>query len=59
LRELYRLLRPQGLLSITEQPGDPDFTPMPEVQILVEKEGFHLEKTYGRGKNYTINFRRA
>jgi len=58
LRELYRVLRPKGLLSITEQPGDPDFIPMPEVQKLVEKEGFHFERSYGRGKNYTINFRK-
>jgi len=59
LRELHRVLRPKGLLSITEQPGDPDFIPMPEIQRLAEKEGFKIETTYGRGKNYTVNFRKS
>lgn len=58
LREIYRVLCPQGLLSITEQPGDPDFIPMTEIQRFVEKKGFHFERYYGRGKNYTINFRK-
>ena len=57
LHELHRVLRPHGLLSITEQSLDPHFIPIPEVQTLVEKEGFRWEKTYGRRKNYTINFR--
>ncbi len=58
LREIHRLLGPKGLLSITEQPGDPDFMPMAEVKRLAEREGFHFERTYGRGRNYTINFRK-
>ena len=59
LRELYRLLRPKGLLSITEQPGDGDFIPKIDLQAQVEREGFRLEKSYGHGKNYTINFRKS
>ena len=58
LRELYRVLRPKGLLSITEQPCDPDSIPMPDIQGLAEKEGFCFEMSYGRGKNYTANFRK-
>ncbi len=58
LRQIYRALRPKGLLSITEQPGDPDFISMSEIRKLAENEGFLFEKAYGRGKNYTANFRK-
>ena len=58
LREIYRVLRPGGLLSLTEQPGDPDFIALPEARELVEGVGFRLEKAYGGGKNYTASFRK-
>jgi len=59
LRELYRVLRPQGLLSITEQPIDPDFIPLPEVRALAEEAGFCFERVFGGGRNYTANLRKA
>jgi ubiquinone/menaquinone biosynthesis C-methylase UbiE len=58
LREIYRVLRPGGLLSLTEQPGDPDFIALPDARELVEGVGFRLEKVYGGGKNYTASFRK-
>jgi ubiquinone/menaquinone biosynthesis C-methylase UbiE len=58
LREIYRVLRPGGLLSLTEQPGDPDFIALPEAREVVEGVGFRLEKVYGGGKNYTASFRK-
>lgn len=58
LKEIYRVLRPDGLLSITEQPGDPDFLPLVEVQSLAEEAGFCLERVHGHGKNFTVNFRK-
>jgi len=58
VREIHRLLRPGGLLSLTEQPGDPDFIALPDARKLVEGAGFRLEKVYGGGKNYTLNFRK-
>jgi len=58
VREIHRVLRPGGLLSLTEQPGDPDFIPLPEARELVEGMGFHFEKAYGRSKNYTASFRK-
>ncbi len=56
LSEIHRVLKPFGLLSITEQPGDPDFMSLPTVCSLAEKMGFKLLKVYGKGKNYTANF---
>ena len=58
LREIYRVLRPGGLLSLTEQPGDPDFIALPDARKLVEGAGFRFEKVYGGGKIYTASFRK-
>jgi ubiquinone/menaquinone biosynthesis C-methylase UbiE len=58
LREVHRALRPGGLLSLTEQPGDPDFVALPAARALAEGQGFRFEKVYGGGKNYTANFRK-
>jgi len=59
LDEICRVLKPSGLLSITEQPGDPDFLPMSTVLSLSEKQGFGFVESYGGGKNYTVNFRKV
>ncbi|UZN22571.1 methyltransferase domain-containing protein [bacterium 3DAC] len=56
ISEIHRVLKPHGILSITEQPGDPDFLPMPRVKKLAEKHGFRVIEQYGKGKNYTLNF---
>ncbi len=55
--ELYRVLRPGGLLSVTEQPGDPDLIHLDEMKKLIG-DLFSLEQIYGKGKNYTVNFRK-
>ncbi len=59
VREIYRALRPGGLLSVTEQPGDPDFVALPEARRLIEGVGFRFEKVFGGGKNYTASFRKS
>lgn len=58
LQSLYRVMCPGGLLSITEQPGDPDFQPLATVRALAEGYGFEWVKSFGQGKNYTANFRK-
>ena len=58
LRELYRALRPQGLLSITEQPGDPDALSRSTIRSLAEQQGFVFAETHGKRKNFTVNFRK-
>ena len=52
LGAIYRILKPSGLLSITEQPGDPDFLPLPIVRSLAEKQGFEFVESFGKKKNY-------
>jgi len=58
LGDIYRVLKPSGLLSITEQPGDPDFLPLPVVLSLAENQGFEFAERYGKKKNYTVNFKK-
>ncbi|MGI5819329.1 MAG: methyltransferase domain-containing protein [Armatimonadota bacterium] len=59
LREIRRILRPGGLLSNTEQPGDPDHIAQPVLRGMVEDAGFRFEQTWGAGSNYTMAVRRA
>lgn len=59
LREAGRVLRPNGLLSLTEQLGDPDFISMPEILKLAANAGFKLCAKYGFRFNYTANFKPA
>lgn len=58
LSEAYRVTRPAGLLSISEQRTDPDFLRFQEVNRLAKEAGFHLEQYFGWCWNYTANFRK-
>jgi len=58
VKEFYRLLRPNGILSISEQGGDPDKMSIKEIKNLLHDSGFELDKWYGTEKNFTINFRK-
>lgn len=57
VRECLRVLRPGGLLSITEQPGDPDALTRAKIHSLVGSVGWRPASSYGRGKSFTLNFR--
>ncbi|WP_457632872.1 methyltransferase domain-containing protein [Oceanithermus desulfurans] len=56
LREVRRVLRPGGWLSVTEQPGDPDFVPAERVRELAAAAGFEPRESYGSARNFTLNF---
>jgi len=57
LREIHRVLKQDGLLSITEfNLGDPDFIPKNEMMRIVQSAGFQVFAQYGGFFNYTINF---
>jgi ubiquinone/menaquinone biosynthesis C-methylase UbiE len=59
LLELHRVLRPGGVLSITEEFLDPDY-PLARTAIRWAREaGFVLAERHGNGFVYTLNFRKA
>ena len=58
VKEFYRMLRPNGILSISEQGGDPDKMSIKEIKNLLRGSGFEFDKLYGTEKNFTINFRK-
>ena len=57
-RELRRVLRPGGLLSITEEFYDPDYRFASETIRRIEASGFRLEARFGNFWVYTVNFRK-
>lgn len=59
LAELHRVLRSDGVLSVTEEFSDPDYFFLPETIRLVEAAGFRFEQRYGNLWVYTANFRKG
>jgi ubiquinone/menaquinone biosynthesis C-methylase UbiE len=59
LIEARRVLKPEGVLSISEHLPDPDFSSCAKIKSLVEKEGFELSERYGARWSYTANFRKS
>ena len=58
LAELWRVLKPGGLLSITEEFIDPDYRFPFETIRRVEAAGFEQVWRFGSFWVYTVNFRR-
>jgi len=57
LAELHRVVKPGGLLSITEEFMDPDYPFAFEIIRRVEAAGFKLDRRFGNFFLYTLNFR--
>lgn len=55
LSECFRVLKPGGVLSITEHHPDPDFEPASEVARSVARHGFEPARKLGRRWAYTLN----
>lgn len=56
--EFYRMLKPNGVLSISEQGGDPDKMSVEEIKELLKNFNFEFYKLYGTKNNFTINFKK-
>ena len=56
MQEFFRMLKPNGILSFSEQAGDPDKMESETIRKLAEKHGFTFMERFGDHKNYTINF---
>ena len=51
------LLRPDGLLSVSETAGDPDKPSRAELRDLMRQNGFETADEYGSERNFTLNFK--
>lgn len=55
LQEIKRILKRNGILSISELAGDPDKLTINKVSKLAFDSGFKVHKQFGNEKNYTLN----
>ncbi len=58
LVELHRVIKPGGVLSITEEFMDPDYRFLPETVRKVKEAGFRFQEKRGNWWLYTANFNR-
>jgi len=58
LRELYRVLRPGGILSISEMLVDPDYSLPGTIISRVRRAGFEPVQQFGNFFIYLLNFRK-
>jgi ubiquinone/menaquinone biosynthesis C-methylase UbiE len=55
LREIYRALKPGGILSITEVFPDPDFQMPGAIRKLAHETGFSVKNKIGSFPAFTMN----
>ncbi len=55
-KEMYRILKPGGVLSISEQGGDPDSLQLDVVKDIFLPAGFVFDRVFGKSKTFTANF---
>lgn len=58
MQEFYRMLKPGGILSVSEQAGDPDKMTAEQVRGLAQKHNFSFYRIYGSRRNFTVNFKK-
>ncbi|MBM4336499.1 MAG: class I SAM-dependent methyltransferase [Deltaproteobacteria bacterium] len=57
IESMRRVLRPGGLLSLTETIGDPDALTQDQARALVERKGFEVEAVFADRAGFTLNAR--
>lgn len=55
LREVYRALKPEGILSVTEVLPDPHYQSRGTVSRLGQQVGFKVDLAYSGFRSYTMN----
>jgi SAM-dependent methyltransferase len=55
MAEIYRALKPGGVLSVTEMILDPDYLTRRTVLGLAERAGFRLNRDFGTRLAFTVN----
>jgi len=58
LREIKRVLKPGGILAVTEFLPDPDYPLRSTTIKICQREGFVLDDNLGNLWNYTVRFKR-
>ncbi len=56
MQEFYRMLKHGGILSVSEQAGDPDKMTIDELKELASMHNFSFYSTNGSRRNFTVNF---
>lgn len=59
LREVHRILKPAGLVSISELAPDPDYPRRKTVKRWAAEAGFELANEFGNWFVYQLNFRKS
>jgi ubiquinone/menaquinone biosynthesis C-methylase UbiE len=59
INEFKRMLKPNGIISITELAGDPDKMNIEQLTALFEKHNFFLDEWFGSKRNFTLNFKKS
>ncbi len=58
LREIHRVLKPGGVVSMTEEFLDPDYPRRATTTAWAQAAGLEAAGSYGNGWCYTLNFRK-
>ena len=59
IKEFVRILRRDGILSVSEQAGDPDKMEPTEIENLLKDSGLKFDRIFGSKRNFTINFKKV